>query len=282
MSIVDSSTADTSISSGDLMTSGGVNAKGSYDEAIASTSEETFWVMLQLKGVVSDTNFLVDVAVGAASSEVVQINNIAFFGNNVFGAMSIMMPLTIASGSRVAVRCQATGGTAGLRYMMWLSNDNSYGTSTSNITMGADTSTSKGTTVDPGGTINTKGSYAELDSSTSIETNYSITLFGNNDNSGQIGISHLVDISTGAASSEVDVIANSMFQSTTAEMSSLAQGALNTIASGTRVSARAQAGNATVGDRLIDICVLGFNIVAPAGGSGGAPKQAGRGGGMCG
>ena len=82
MTIVDSSTADTSASIGDIVTSGGSNnTKGSWTEAIASTSEETYWLTIVFKGAVNDVNFLVDIGVGAAASEVVQIANIPFFSN---------------------------------------------------------------------------------------------------------------------------------------------------------------------------------------------------------
>lgn len=281
MSIVDSSTANTALSVGDTMTSGGgTHTKGAWDEAIASTSEETYWLHLVLKcpSTVSDESFLIDIGVGAPSSEVVQINNIPFFAN-VLGTMEISMPITIASGARVAIRCQSTAATIALEYMVYLSNDDSLGTSTSNETLGADTGASKGEDIDPGGIDNVKGSYAELTASTGINSGYLIVICGNSDNSGQTNQDYLYDIATGPATETV-IIGNVPFSSSATEAVSANYSFFQSVASGTRLSARVQssaAAAAGASDRLIDIVVLAFNITPPAGG-GGIAQIVGQGG----
>ena len=69
--------------------------------------------------------------------------------------------------------------------MLYLSNDDSLGTSTSNETWGADTVTSHGTVVDPGGTDNAKGANAELKASSGITADYIILIAANSDNAAQ-------------------------------------------------------------------------------------------------
>ena len=288
MSITDSSTANTGASIGDVMTSSGsANTKGTWDEAIASTSEETYWVKLILStpSGVTDENYLIDIGVGAAASEVVQIANIPIFINSI-GQLELLMPITIASGARVAVRCQATAGAQSINYMLFLSNDDSFGTSTSNETWGALTASSKGTDVDPGGTDNTKGAYTELVASSGITTDYMILICGNSDNNGQVTQQYLLDVSTGAASSEVVSIGNMQFYSSGSERESSSFHFFNTIASGTRVAGRCQsnaAAAAGTNDRLIDMAIIAFDITPPAGGGGsGGIKLVGNGGGLVG
>lgn len=271
MSIVDFSTAVLSTTTGITITSGASNTKGAWTEAIASTSEETHWIKFAANSGEFDENFLIDIGVGAASSEVVQIANIASFANQ-NGNIDLLMPLTIASGSRVAIRCQATTASQTLRFMVYLSNDSGFGTSTSNITLGSLTASSKGTVLDPGSVDNTKGSYVELDASTSIEMNYVIVLMANNDNASQTNQRRLVDVSTGAAASEVDVIPNILFFSNVSEAPTTAAAFFQTIASGTRIAARTQSSNSTgagSNDRLMDICILGFKL---EGGTGATPS----------
>lgn len=287
--VVDQSAAVTSVSTGIVVTiGGGTHTKGAYVEMIASTSEETYWVTLVIKSVTSETvaqSFLVDFAVGAAASEVVKVANICFLSDVTAGSMRYLFPLTIASGSRVSLRCQS-GATAvpDIECMVFLSNDDSLGTSTSNITMGVNTSASTGIDVDPGGTDNTKGAYSELESSTSIEVNYILVNINNSNNfSVSNEFNHLVDMSTGAASSEVVQIGDINIGFDQGEGTGGAAGFFQTIASGTRVAGRTQSSStADANDRLIDMQVIGFNITAPAGGGGGVVKLAGQSGGLVG
>jgi len=291
MTIVDSSTANTSLSVGDTMTSNATaNTKTGSDwkEAIASTSEETYWITLVLKSSANDESFLIDIGVGATASEVVKIPNIPYFGNTLLaaGILSVKLPLTIASGARVAIRCQSTGSSVGLEYMIYLSNDDSLGTSTVNENWGAQTGTSTGSDVDPGGTDNTKGGYRELIASTGITADYLVVFFGNSDNNAQTNQSYLVDIAT-SSGPEVVEIDNIPFVSNAGEISSQPYGFFHSIASSSRVAAACQSNNAAAAgtnDRLIDVTIIAFDMTAPAGGGGGTGgiKLVGNGGGLVG
>ena len=171
-------------------------------------------------------------------------------------------------------------------FMLYLSNDDSLGTSTSNETWGDQTGTSQGTDVDPGGTDNTKGSYSELIASSGIAADYLVVFGGNSNNNNQTIQRYLFDIATGAASSEVDDIPNIPFFSHNQELVSTAYSFFHSVSSSTRVSARCQSDNAVAAgtnDRLIDIAIIAFDITAPAGGGGtGGIKLVGNGGGLVG
>lgn len=269
MSIVDSSTANESGASvGDTMTSSAsADTKGVYDVAIAVTSEETYWVHLALKAIADDEVHLIDISVGGSGSEVVQIANIPFFGNNDSMIMLPPMPLTIANGARVTVRCQAEGSSVALQYMLFLSNDKTLGTSTTNLTMGADENTSTGAPIDADGVANTKGAYVQLDASTASNIDYFIVFLGNNNQNALTNIDFLVDVSTGAPT-EIVQIGNLNFMASATELASRAMGFFHNIPVSTEVSVRCQASVITdAPDRVIDAVIIGFDITAPAGGS---------------
>lgn len=283
MSITDQSTAVTATSSGITVTAGSTaNTKGAYVEAIASTSEETYWLQLCINGAIAlqDDAFVIDIAVGAASSEVIVIADIPVFLNFTGTVMLPPMPITIASGARVSVRAQSQVGSSTMQFMMQLSNNSEFGTSTVNESVGVITSgSSKGTPVLCNSTINTKGSYAELDASTTISANYCVVMYGNNINLGQTTMTYLYDLSIGAASSEVDQIVNGIWSSGSAELPSGAQGFFLDIPSSSRVAARGQTNtfpNAT--DSTFDIAVILFAITPPTGGGGGIAQIVGQGG----
>ena len=263
------------------------NVKGSWVELIASTSNDNEWITVTLG--LSSTSYtkigcLVDIGVGAASSESVVISNIAFVtpGDGSLGPYSLTLPLTIPSGSRVSARTQCSAGSRDLGVGVHLGTEAAFGTSSSNITLGADTSASVGTVVDPGGSANTKGAWSQLVASTSADIDYLVVCIGTVANP-TVGVdaSFLVDIATGAASSESVIIPNISFGTDNLEVNSQRHIVfLQNIPSGTRVAARSQSTETDATDRLLDVSIIGCNMTAPS--SGGTPKQAGRGGGMAG
>ena len=268
--IVDESTyVESGNSIGATMTSSSsANTQGAWDEAIASTSEETYWVHFSARiNSVTDEPYLINIGVGAAASEVVKVANIPYFNNLGFGQLNIAFPLTIANGARVAVQCQCTGSSQPLNYTLKLSNDSSYGTSTSNETIGADTSLSKGSVVDPGVTANTVGADTQLSSSTGIAYNYFLLFMGNNDNNGQV----MQDIIINWREDNVNVMKFAHF-SNGAETNSHAAAVWHTVPVSTEVDVNAQSTYSTDTDRLMDIVCIGFAVTAPAGG--GSPSGA--------
>lgn len=270
MTIVDSSTADTITSQGVVVTSGATaHTKGDWQEMIASASEEVYWINMILHGREVDESYLVDVGIGALGAEVVKIANIQVFGNTYSGgSLRLNMPLTIASGSRVSLRIQATSALDTLDAMVYLSNDASFGTSTTNQTLGADVAGSKGTDVDPGGVDNTKGAYVSLGTTTN-EYNLLFIMMGNSDNNGQTRQQYLVDIASGGAPAVE--IGDILFNSDIAENASQGQALFHTISTATELHAACQSSDAVlagVGDRLMDVSIVAFKLDPPSGGGG--------------
>lgn len=280
MSITDSSTAVTANSTGIVVTADSTaNVMGAWVEMIASTSEETFWVTVSFSSVGNDIGHRINFGLGAASSEVIKLERIPFYAN-IGGTLQITFPLTIPSGSRVSMQIQSSTGSSTLQCGVHLSNDSSFGTSTSNEILDAVTFT-RATDIDPGGTDNVKGSYFELDASAGIDSTFLILVLQNSQNNAQTAQRYLVDVAIGAVSSEVDIIENLIFSSNGAELPTRVASFYQPISSGDRVSMRCQSSNSAAAgsnDRLMDAAIFAFKLDAPAGGGGGIAHIVGQGG----
>lgn len=126
------------------------HTKGSWQQIIASTSSNASVVVFQIFGIHQsgvNTAVLLDIGIGAASSEVIIAENIAVGGAQNGGNGTVFcIPLQIPSGSRIAARIQGlvTGGETASVGVFLLSSDN-YGITPSSVdVIGGDTTTSQG------------------------------------------------------------------------------------------------------------------------------------------
>ena len=181
--------------------SGTANTKGSWVTVIASTSKEANRLAVSAGFGTVFRDCLFDIGIGSAGNEVIVINNIPVSEFSDENPIWLDFPVSIPSGSRIAVRQQATNTSGSFRVVAhpyW--GDVPRGTH-GIYTYGADTSASRGTQIDPGGTGNVKGSWTQITSSTSV--NHSmlwVAIAG-------AGVSRFtmkfqLDIGVGAASSE--------------------------------------------------------------------------------
>lgn len=263
---IESGGAETVDSTLTAVVSGSTNVKGSYVEMIASTARENYVLKIRCKRASIRENFKGYVAVGAAASEV-DIFEFSFWSGSEHGDVKEgLVPITIASGSRVSIAVQATQSTVSLDLGIELSDEDSFGTSTENSLVGINGS--RGTDIDPGGTINTKGAYSEIESSTSIDANYIIIMPGGSDNSSMSSCNVLMDFALGVSSSEVIFIENAYVAMSSDEIVATWMSQYIDIPSGSRISARCQSSINDATDRIIDVAILLVNIIAPSGGGG--------------
>lgn len=254
---------------GTTVSYGSVNVKGAWTQLSASTPHAATAIVVNVAeqgGGYED--HLMDIATGAAASEVVLIPNLAIAGRGAYGG-SWLIPVTIPSGTRLSVRGQRSTGNNPLRCSIILING-VLPTSTAVESLGADLTGSQGTAVDPGGVADTKGSWVQLIASTANDIHWLVVMC-NTDADNATSQHWSVDIGTGGAGAEV-VVAPDIFTALGAS-----QGLIEprvtlipvvTIPSGTRVAARAQSSNIASPSRLINVYVLGINRVEPAGGGG--------------
>lgn len=145
------------------------HTKGAWQELVSSSDLDVTSFFIFGSYVTYYGRYLLDIGIGASGSEEVivpnlKITNGAYYENKYYAEI----PISIASGTRISARLQCDNGTAKLRCGVVLTG-NQVVTGHSLTDYGINTSTSDGVTVDPGTTINTKGSWVEI--SSSIDTN---------------------------------------------------------------------------------------------------------------
>lgn len=271
---IEASGANTASSTLTALTAGAVNTKGSYTELIASTARESKMITVQITGNSNKRNFRFWLATGAASSEV-DVFSFRMWSGVVANAdrTSFTFPFTVASGTRISAACSCNVATQAASIQVWLSDDDSYGTSTEATLIGnVSGDTAQGVDVDAGASANTKGSWTEISSSAPHDMDFLVLFVGQSANTG-INPNHnfLIDIGTGAASSETVLVSDIYSLNDTNEAGNTCFPIYAPISSGDRVVMRCQSDNTDSNDRIIDCSILGVNITAPAG-EGGATQ----------
>lgn len=253
---------DASDTGGTLVTSGGSNTYGSWIELIASTSKTSNALRLAVLATSGTNNYTLRIGVGSAGNEEIISNDIIFY-NKVGSSGQIKafpLPLQIAEGTRVSVALAANAATqtADVTIDLFagsLISDEGFQQS---ITYGV--TTPAGTSIDPGGTINTKGSWAEITSSTVGNTKGFLLCLQPDDNNDLADASYFFDVGIGGAGSE-EIILNDFWVNT---------GAFETvqptsffvkvsIPDGTRIAARSQSSINDATDRLMNVGIIGLS-----------------------
>lgn len=250
--------AVTASSRGTQMTCGAANTKGSYAELIASTSFAATGFTLILSRPSTAGLYMMDVAIGGAGSESVILANFAIDIGATNPTVSCLIPLAIASGSRVAVRAQSSAAAPTLDAEIILHRGGliggvSYSTAT---TYGADTATSSGTALANGG-ANTKGAYSQLSASVTGPIGALILLCGLRNTPIANATSALIDVATGGAGAETVRISNVATHGDTLIDRYFPEAYIFPIdiAAGTRLAARAQYST----NEPLDAIVIGFS-----------------------
>jgi len=263
-----------------------VNTKGA-SELIASTSGASVVLRLTIIPEIANiSNILIDIATGAAASEVDIIENIKYYADlgaagDVLSTIDVYVPMP--SGTRVSARCQAAVSSDTIELIATIySGTFTYDGFTSD-TFGADTSNSRGTIVpDPGGTADTLGAWTEIVGSSPNDITQLLLSFGNNGNLGfGANFDWIYEIGTGAASSEVVVHSGTFVGASASEqLFNVLEIIFAVIPSGTRIAIRCQCNNTNAVDRLLDVIAIGFNssVTASGGGGGGIAQIVGQGG----
>jgi hypothetical protein len=265
---------DTTASTGTLVTADSADTKGTYVQLVASTARESHRLQVTIKGAGDGAkgSYRVFLSTGAAASEVDFMSFIFWSGSGQGDSLTFEIPFTIAASQRIA--CAASQGiSSGTTFdiSVNLCDTNTLGTSTELSTVGI-TGTNdgfKGTPIDPGGTANTKGSWTQIVASTSHDFDMMVVCIAANDNNNLTASKSLIDIGTGASSSEVVLIGDINHQQSSFEDGITYFTIYEAVASGTRIAARSQCSITDATDRMVDVSIIGVNVTAPAGGGGG-------------
>lgn len=262
-----SSSSDTSTSFSRVVVTASAtpHTKGAYATLIASTDVNAETIVLTLVNSIGssgvDTSILMDIAFGAAASEVVKIANIPI-GFTLAGK-TLTIPFAVPSGTRISACIQGAvvSQTANIACEVRQSGNHSAAP-TSSVTYNADTATSNATTpMTVVGGANAKGAWTELSATTSADIRellVGITLPA----TGAItACNALIDVGFGAVASEVVVASNVPVVVNSTE--SLTIGGNNypytaSIPAGSRLVARYQATSTATAARP-NVIVTGLN-----------------------
>ena len=239
------------------------NTKGSYAELEASTPNDCDGFIVAVDHPPGPADHLLDIAIGAAGSEIVIVPDMLVSGADA-GVEYAYIPVPIKAGTRVAARSQSTDASDAIRVTVYLVAGGWMASAPCGrvTNYGSAAADSGGVGVDPGGTANTKGSYAEISAALTHPTKYLVVMVGSRNNT-VIGadIFALLDIAVGGAGSEQVVVPDLFIQ---ANASTDAYGRCwiclpLTLKAGERVAARLQSNSTDATDRLIDVALLGIN-----------------------
>lgn len=254
---------NTATSSGTTVTPG-TNTKGSWAQLVASTAHATHMLTIMFAGGGTTLDYLVDIGIGAASSEVVIVPDLIVHGGTggiVYPGV-YMFPIEIPAGTRIAARATVHTGTTAIHVSAVLHGQGFNPSSPLSLVraFGATLADSGGISIDSGGTTaNTKGAYSELVASTTYPIKMLALGIGNQANGTRTNASYLVDVAVGAAGSEVvvvpDLLLRAASQNDTMIPAFLGPFPVD-IKAGTRLSVRAQC-SITTAARLFDAILYG-------------------------
>ena len=245
------------------VTSGAANTKGSYAELLASSTVDAHSIIIYVSETASTNieSFLIDIAIGAAASEQVIVPNFQYNQRGLYGeevAAVIRLPYPIPASSRVSARCQSATASGVVRVAVFLISGRSEDVIGKIYDYGTLTASSAGTSVNAGGTINTKGSWTELVASSAELKGMFVTVGPIAGGAQDAGF--FIDIGLGAAASEQVVIPNlHVWVETDGAIMSQSVWPIFWVPapSGSRISARVQCTTADATYRILRIAVYG-------------------------
>lgn len=257
--------ADAATSQGATITANAsADTKGTYTQLIASTAFASTSIMVYGAEVpTANTDFLLDIAIGAAASEVVILSNLYFGagqGSVIYGNPFIF-PIAIPAGTRISARVQSDTGSETITVNVHLIGQGFLPAQPLSIvdTYGANTADTGGVSVDSGSSADTKGAYSEVVASTTRDMREFTVAIGNQVNGIRASYVWLFDIAIGAAASEVIIVPDiALACSSTSDI--LFPHNIRVplrIPAGTRIAARSQCSGTNSADRLFDVFVYG-------------------------
>lgn len=233
----------------------------SYTTVIASTTFRARH-MIVLLGLSHELRAgLVDIAIGAAASEQIIAANLRSAYR--FDQCPIYhLPVDIPAGTRISARCQASTGssTIGICVILTAGGWGQLDGLPIITTYGADTSTSKGTSIDPGATPNTDSSWVQFSASCQDTRLLIVSLSpGTIQDYGGSGWTNSLDIGIGAGGSEQEIVSNLVcsFNTVTDIYQPQVFQIPCRIPAGTRIAAKCQSSTGTSPNRVLNLILYG-------------------------
>ena len=251
-------------STGTTVTAGTANVKGVWAQISAATPVNASGVIVMLASLSANGDYLIDIGIGAAGFESVLIRNILYCRRADDACAHFRFDVGVPAGSRLVARAQSTASSPTVVVAAMLLSYGFPGLSHLGLVLdyGTAVADSGGTGVDPGATLNTKNSWAELVAATSWPIRALVMAIGNQNNSARTTATWLLDIAVGAAGQEHAIIPDIILSANSSGdlMQPPVLGPFPVaIPAGSRIAARAQCSISDATDRLFDVAVYGVN-----------------------
>lgn len=240
----------------------GANTKGSWVQLAAATARDAFCLYLNTQdGGDTGRDSLYDIGFGSSGGEVAVIENLmhTFQGTFVAGfSTPHLLPLFIPAGSRVAARHACSTGSTNLGMSAMLCNQPMPGWPRRPLyqAMGHDAADSGGTSIEPGGSANTKGSWVQL-GFTDFRTRFLQVMIGSQRNGTMQTANWAVDIGYGPPSGPITTVIENYLIGSISNWDNIFPRSSPTfhcyIPAGSRIVARAQSTTTDATDRLFDV-----------------------------
>lgn len=243
-----------------ITASGSANTKGSYTQLIATTPFLASWIIVEAATNTNGSTMLIDIAIGGAGSEQVIIPDLMVQGPK--DLMTIALPVQIPGGVRLSARAQAaTGGHICFLKVALIAAQTGMQPAGGVVDCyGANTGTSRGVSIDPGGSANTLGSWTQIVASTNRRARGFVLVIGGQGNTNTVAGDWLYNVGIGGAGSEQSILEHW-------HVNTRAAGNVHPephcspfipvpIGSGTRIAVRSQSTVIDATDRLHDVQIV--------------------------
>lgn len=238
------------------------NAKGAWTELMAAAPAGATGLLVEVIGGSGSMDGLVDIAIGAAGSEVIIAADLITCRVTDLAPAVYMLPIPIPVGERISARSQSTTASVGCYVGVHLLGGGFLRASGGNAldTYGANAADSGGTSIDPGTTLHTKGAWVEFSAATARDIKQLIVGCGNQVNLTRANADFLIDVGVGASGSE-QVVLPDLYARAGAGADLIEPHVFPPlpvdIPAGSRLAARAQCGITTATNRLLDLILYG-------------------------
>jgi len=191
-----------------ITAAGSTNTKGSYTQLIASTPFLSSWLIVQAMTNTNGSTMLGDIAIGGAGSEKIIVPDLMVQGPR--DLFALPLPISVPKGVRLSARVQAATASHVCYLEITLLAAQAGMINSGGIvdTYGQNTATSRGTSIDPGGSANTKGSWTQIAASTTRRARGFFLLIGGQGNTAASLGSWLYDVAIGGSGSEQTIVSN--------------------------------------------------------------------------
>lgn len=261
---------DTSTSTGtSVQADGSANTLGAWVQLGSDTTRDAFLFAVICQSIATGMAHLVDIGIDPAggSSYTPVVQQIAVANANSASAPPLQQGFVpvgcifVPAGSAVAARTRSSSGGQfiDVRALLMIGNPDAGYTWVESL--GADTSDSGGTSIDPGGTANTKGSWVTLSAATAQDIDAFVPMVNTDAaTTTQSDAEGLIDIAIEVAGTQYVIVGDYPIMQSASELSFAPRMLIPVaIPAGSKVVARAQSTLTLAGRRLFDLSLLCFN-----------------------